>query len=176
MATEYVSAASWSKKVVIADDGDTVFLPQTIAANMGVGVDATTGTVTIFSTLGTPDQIKADTCTWSAEALTTGEATITMPVSGIKVTAVGATVTFTNTTNLVNLASQPFTDGDVIHFALAGGTVPAELAADTDYYVVTADTNAFQVSATSGGAAITFTDNGTATVRVASIGEAVFIQ
>jgi len=89
MATQYISAASWSHAITVAADGDQVFLPQTVAALMGVGVATTSGTITVFSTLGTPEQIQADTCTWTAVSLTSGEGTITMPVSGVKVTGAG---------------------------------------------------------------------------------------
>jgi hypothetical protein len=89
MATEYPSAASWSKEITVTADGDIVSLIQTIAPKMGVAVDTTTGTITVFTTLGSPDMIKADTATWTAVSLTTGEGTVDMPVSAVKVT--GAT-------------------------------------------------------------------------------------
>lgn len=89
MATVNISAASWSHSIEVAADGDQVFLPQTVAAIMGVGVDTTSGTITVFTTLGTPDQIKLDTCTWTAVTLTSGEGLINMPVSGVKVTGAG---------------------------------------------------------------------------------------
>ena len=73
------------------------------------------------------------------------------------------TITFTNGTNLVNATANTFSDGDIIQFT-GGGTTPAELSLNTDYFIVTQATNTFQVALTSGGAAITFTDDGTATV------------
>lgn len=89
MATEYVSAASWSKEIVVSGDGATVAMLQTIAPKMGVGVDTTSGTITLETTLGTPDQIQADSCTWTAVSLTGGEAVVDMPVAAIKVTGAG---------------------------------------------------------------------------------------
>lgn len=88
MATHNISAASWSHFIAAAD-GDQVFLPQTVAAVMAVGVETVAGTITVFTTRGTPDQIKADTCTWTAVTLTSGEGEISMPVSGVKVTGAG---------------------------------------------------------------------------------------
>ena len=89
MPTEYVSAASWSKEITVAGDGAMSYMIQTIGPNMGVGVDTTTGTITLDTTLGTPDQVQANTCTWTAVTITSGEATIAMPVSAVRVTGAG---------------------------------------------------------------------------------------
>jgi hypothetical protein len=89
MATEYVSAASWSKKVVVTADGDTVAQVTTIGPKMGVGIEATTGTIVLFTTLGTPDQIEADSCTWTSVTIVGGEATIDMPIAAVKITGAG---------------------------------------------------------------------------------------
>jgi hypothetical protein len=92
MATQYNSAASWSKKIDVAADGTPHYLIQTIAAIMGIGVDTVSGTITVHSTLGTPDQIAADTCTWTAVTLAAGEGVVTMPVAALRVTGAGGAV------------------------------------------------------------------------------------
>lgn len=58
-----------------------------------------------------------------------------------------STVTFTNSTDKVNLAGHGFIDGDKVIFNTTG-TLPAELAVDTAYYVVGKGTNDFQVTLT----------------------------
>jgi len=89
MATDNVSAASWSKKIVVTADGTTTYLVPTIASKMGVCVTATTGAIAISKTLGSPDRIKAGTAIWTVVTQTSGEATIDMPVSAIRVVGSG---------------------------------------------------------------------------------------
>lgn len=71
------------------------------------------------------------------------------------------TVTFDNTTNIVNEVGTALSNGDQVSFYNTPGTLPAELRKDVFYYVVNKTTDTFQLSYTEGGAAIAFTDNGT---------------
>jgi uncharacterized phage protein gp47/JayE len=74
-------------------------------------------------------------------------------------------VTFTNGTNIVNWTSHTLSDGDGVQFE-STGTLPAELASVTQYWVVNSNTNDFQVALTQGGSVVTFTDDGTPTSKV----------
>ncbi|NIT13979.1 MAG: hypothetical protein GTN99_06995 [Candidatus Dadabacteria bacterium] len=75
----------------------------------------------------------------------------------------GNTVTFTNASNIVNRTSHGLSENTVVVFTNSGGALPAELSANTAYYVVNPNANDYQVSATSGGSPISFTDDGTGT-------------
>lgn len=80
-----------------------------------------------------------------------------------------ATVTFTNSTNLVNATSHGFSNDDGVCFTTTGA-LPAELKIWTQvYYVINANANDFQVSLTKGGSAVTFTDDGSATTTARSV-------
>jgi len=74
-------------------------------------------------------------------------------------------VTFTNATNLVNLATHGFVAGDgPFQFTNSGGLLPVELALLTDYWIVeTVAAGTFQIALTQGGAAVEFTDDGSGT-------------
>lgn len=76
-----------------------------------------------------------------------------------------STVTFTNATNVVNLATHGFVAGDgPFQFSNSGGALPAEVSTLTDYWIVeTVAAGTFQIALTQGGAAVTFTDDGTGT-------------
>lgn len=79
-----------------------------------------------------------------------------------------STVTFTNATNKVNLATHGFAAGDgPFRFSNSGGALPAELSTTTDYYVgPTVTAGDFEISLTGLGesqTAVTFTDDGTGT-------------
>ena len=75
------------------------------------------------------------------------------------------TVTFTNATNRVNSTATQYRDGDMLQFSVAGGSLPAELALSTPYYVVGKTADDFQLSLSPGGTPVTFSDDGTATVN-----------
>jgi hypothetical protein len=76
-------------------------------------------------------------------------------------------VTFDNTSNIVTLASHGFAAGDGPFQFTTTGSLPAELALLTDYYVgPTVNAGSFEVSLTRGGAAVPFTDDGTATTTI----------
>lgn len=77
----------------------------------------------------------------------------------VKVTAVAATdvLTITEATEL------PVVNDMVFRLFNDGGSLPAGLSADTDYYVVSASGSTFKLAATRGGAAINITDAGTGT-------------
>jgi len=72
------------------------------------------------------------------------------------------TCTFTNATNLVNLATHWMADWVSVKFTTTG-TLPAELTSGKYYYVINSNTNDFQISETPWGSAVTFSDDGTAT-------------
>lgn len=81
-------------------------------------------------------------------------------------TAVG---TFTAaTSNTCTLARHPFSNGDRVRVS-SSTTLPAGLAAATNYFIISADRAAgtFELSATSGGAAVDITDTGTGTHTIA---------
>jgi hypothetical protein len=71
-------------------------------------------------------------------------------------------VTFTASTNTVNLAAHGFTAGTVVPFFNIVTT--AGLIEGRRYYVVNPTANAFQVAATLGGAPVTLTNDGSATL------------
>lgn len=80
----------------------------------------------------------------------------------------GATVTFTNTTNLVNHAAHGGSAGDPVIFTNSGGDLPAELSASTVYYIGNINTNEYTLHGTkaagvAGTGTIGFTDDGTGT-------------
>lgn len=75
----------------------------------------------------------------------------------------GAAVTFTDTGDLVTLASHGLSDGDTVSFATIVTTTG--ISVSTTYYVRDATTNTFKVAATSGGSALTLTTDGTGTIN-----------
>jgi hypothetical protein len=74
-------------------------------------------------------------------------------------TVIGA-FTVVAATDVFTLVAHGLTDGDRIRVSSAT-TLPAGLAAATDYWVRDAATDTFKVSATNGGAAVNVTDTGT---------------
>lgn len=64
-------------------------------------------------------------------------------------------------TDLLTCASHGFADTDITQVATLGGTLPAGLAANTNYHVRDAATDTLKLAATSGGAAIDLTSDGT---------------
>lgn len=78
--------------------------------------------------------------------------------------------TFTFTTDSaaddkLDATSHPLIDGDRVQLTTTG-TLPAGLAADTQYFVVNATANDFELSTTEGGSAVDITDDGTGTHTV----------
>jgi len=87
--------------------------------------------------------------------------------SGVK-NAIGlyadSVVTFTNGTDLVNLATHGFVTGDGPFTFTTSASLPAELAVLTDYYIgPTVAAGTFDLSLTRGGATVPFTDDGSGT-------------
>jgi hypothetical protein len=68
---------------------------------------------------------------------------------------------------LCNLNSHGLATGDCIEFTNAGGALPAELTANTNYFVIYNDANSFKMATTLAnaiaGTAINITDDGTGT-------------
>lgn len=80
----------------------------------------------------------------------------------------GATVTFTNATNLVNYTSHGASAGDPVILTNSGGALPAELTASKVYYIGDVVTNGFTLHLTkaagvAGSSDVAFTDDGTGT-------------
>jgi len=73
------------------------------------------------------------------------------------------TITFTNSTNLINETATPRLVDEQLSFRNTAGSLPVELRIDVVYYVVNVTVNAFQIAYTKGGAAILFSDNGSGT-------------
>jgi len=67
-------------------------------------------------------------------------------------------------------------NGQTVRLRADGGTLPAGLAPDTDYFVVNQTANTIQLSGTSGGSAINFTDNGTGQLIVTPSGSVFWID
>lgn len=84
-------------------------------------------------------------------------------------TGTGTAITFTNGTNLVNLAAHGYTDGQgPFLLSNSGGALPAELDNVTEYWVNINDANSFtlhltEADALAGANTVAFTDNGTGT-------------
>lgn len=78
-------------------------------------------------------------------------------------------VTFDNTTDTITAVDHGLSNGDIIRFVNNGGALPAEIIADTNYYVVSSVQNTFKVSATSGGAVVNFTDDGSGTTTAGTL-------
>jgi hypothetical protein len=87
-------------------------------------------------------------------------------ISAVKVTDNGAVVTFTNGTDKVNLAAHTFSEGDIVEFSNSGGALPAEISADTTYYVRNPGAGDFEISIAPTGSILDFTDDGTGTSSV----------
>jgi len=76
-------------------------------------------------------------------------------------------VTFTNATNVVNLATHGYVTGDGPFTFTTTGGLPTGLALLTDYYVgPTVAAGTFDLSLTRGGATVPFSTDGTATTTV----------
>lgn len=68
---------------------------------------------------------------------------------------------------------RPLVVGDVVRWSNSGGTLPAPLQPQTDYYVATVSGSAIQVAATPGGAIIDLADAGTGLHFLGEIPEGV---
>jgi len=71
----------------------------------------------------------------------------------------GSACTFDHATDVVNCVGHGLINGDVIELS-SDGALPADLAANTKYYVVNKTIDAFQVALSVGGTAVPFSDNG----------------
>ena len=80
----------------------------------------------------------------------------------------GATVTFTNATNVCNYTAHGMSAGDSVIFTNSGGALPAALTASQVYYAGTILTNSFTMHLTkaagiAGSGAVALADDGTGT-------------
>jgi hypothetical protein len=164
------------------DAGKEVFfdsaLDQVRTGDAGITVtfDHTTETVTATGAHGLVDDDPLFFSTGGSlpAELAAGDTYYAINVSGLdfQVSDVpaGAVIAFTDNGAGTNRVHSTFTahglqDNDLIRFGTTG-SLPAELSADTDYYVIYVDDYAFQVELTIGGGAIDFTDDGAATNTV----------
>lgn len=76
-----------------------------------------------------------------------------------------ATKVFTaaNATDILTSTAHGLLNGQKGRLTNSGGTLPAGLATDTDYFLIAVAANTFQLSLTKGGAAVNFTTDGTGT-------------
>lgn len=85
-----------------------------------------------------------------------------------------ATVTFTNGTNIVNLATHGLATGDGPIRLATTDTLPAELSTGTDYWVIYVAAGTFQLATSLAnalaGTALAFTDDGTGTHSITKPG------
>ena len=93
----------------------------------------------------------------------------------VNLTSTENTVTFTNSTNIVNETSTARVNGDFLSFRDTAGTLPTGIRPDIVFVVINQTTNTFQLSYTTGGGAVTFSDDGTPvnTYRVATLHGAI---
>jgi hypothetical protein len=82
--------------------------------------------------------------------------------AAIQVQIPSAAVTFTDVGDLVGYASNPYEDGDRVHFPTVV-TTTGITAVTVNYFVVSATSSTFQVASTLGGTPLTLTTNGTGT-------------
>lgn len=80
---------------------------------------------------------------------------------------IGSSVTYTDASDLVNLANNPLVDGDRVKF-VGATSLPAGLSADTVYYVCSATSTTFQIDDDSGcGSVVTDFSSSSGTQTVA---------
>ena len=67
-------------------------------------------------------------------------------------------------TDILTVANNPFSNGDVVRLYVTGGetkALPTGLSVNTDYYVIETSSNTFKLSTTSNGSAVDITASGT---------------
>lgn len=74
-----------------------------------------------------------------------------------------ASFTANTTTDVLTVSGRVFTDADIVRLSNSGGTLPAGLAANTDYHVRDVSGQTLKLAATAGGEAIDITDAGSGT-------------
>lgn len=96
-------------------------------------------------------------------------------------TGTGSAITFTNATNIVNLTTHGYVDGQgPFLLSNSGGALPAELDNATFYWVNAPDANTFTLHATeadglAGSNVVAFTDDGTGTHNILVAAESLDI-
>ena len=129
----------------------------------------TSQTLTITGAWGAGGAVTSNSCTTSAGSnvittVNTTGLTVGMQVTGTNTPLTTAiAVTFTDSTDTVDLTAHGLSNGDEVSFATIVTTTGISI--NTIYYVVNSAANNFQVSLTFGGAAIALTSNGTGTMR-----------
>jgi len=99
------------------------------------------------------------------------------PVNPVKIRfKTGFLVPFSATaaTDVISAANHPFVDGDKVRLSVSGGTLPAGLAALTNYFVRDAVAGvSLKLSATVGWAAIDITTAGTGNMFIGELSQAI---
>lgn len=123
---------------------------------IGAAEVSTNSLVSVITTVNVPALINA---VWSPGSIT-AERTVKQDLITFD-----AATDFATSRNIISNAAAPhgLTNGNIISFWTYTGTLPAELIAGTDYYVVNSTASTFQVSATLNGSPINITSAGTGT-------------
>jgi hypothetical protein len=107
-----------------------------------------------------------------AAGLTTNAFEISATVGGSAISTAAPTLTFTNGSANIGLAtaSTYLKVGQQVQFANSGGALPTNFASATTYYVLSVNTTTITVSATNGGSAISAGSAGTGTQSLSQVG------
>lgn len=139
-------------------------------------VDADGDTQTVISTVydvdtkSEPGRIyEAFEQTWPSDVRSIRNAVSVNFVAGY-----AAEFTVVTGTDVFTVSGRTFTNGDKVRLSNSGGTLPAGVTTDTDYFVISVSDNTFELSATSGGAKIDITaDEGGGTHFIGEVPENV---
>ncbi len=107
-----------------------------------------------------------------AAGLTTNAFEISATVGGSAISTAAPTLTFTNGSANISLAtaSTYLVVGQQVQFANSGGALPTNFAAATTYFVLSVSSTTITVSATNGGAAISAGSAGSGTQTLSQVG------
>lgn len=86
-----------------------------------------------------------------------------------------AAFTATAATDLITSAAHGLQTNDLVQLTNSGGTLPAGLAAATDYYIISRTEDTFQLALTPGGSAVDITGAGTGTHTFYLMGKAIYV-
>lgn len=147
----------------------TVTVTETLTANQWVGYRLRFGTTYPGTSIAHNSKGYGTVTANAANTLTVAWATTSSSSTYAIAAAPGTvapTVTFTHATDTVSATGHPFNTGDQVR--LSGGTLPAELATNTTYYVIKVDANTFKLASSIANAvlatALDFTDDGSGAI------------